>query len=353
MGYEIDFLPVGNGDKSGDAIAIRYGNEGNYKIMVIDGGTKESGEELVNHIKTYYKTDYVDYVVNTHPDQDHASGLSIVLENLRIGELWLHRPWNYTQEIIEYFHDGRITVESLKNRFQTDGFRYAYALENLALKKGIIIKEPYQGAMIGAFVVMSPNRNWYLHQLIPDFNRTPEKKMATDSYFARLSESIKGVFESLDFETLKEGGVTSSDNESSVVLYAEFDGRGVLLTGDAGLEALNQAHSFSVSCGINLQQKLKFIQIPHHGSRRNIAPSVLNKILGGKGQSENKTAFISAGEESTKHPRKIVSNAFIRRGCKVIQTKGSTKRHHYGMPNRDGWTSSIPVPFYNQVENYD
>jgi hypothetical protein len=25
LGYEIDFLPVGNGDKSGDAIAVRYG----------------------------------------------------------------------------------------------------------------------------------------------------------------------------------------------------------------------------------------------------------------------------------------------------------------------------------------
>ena len=76
VGYEIDFLPVGNGDKSGDAIAIRYGTQGNYKVMVVDGGTKESGQALVEHIKKYYKTDYVDYVVNTHPDQDHASGLT-------------------------------------------------------------------------------------------------------------------------------------------------------------------------------------------------------------------------------------------------------------------------------------
>lgn len=87
MGYEVDFLPVGNGQKSGDAIAARWGIEGNYKVIVIDGGTKESGQLLVDHIKKYYKTDHVDYVVNTHPDMDHASGLSIVLEQLSVGEI--------------------------------------------------------------------------------------------------------------------------------------------------------------------------------------------------------------------------------------------------------------------------
>ena len=56
IGCEIDFLPVGNGDKSGDAIAVRYGYPGNYKVMVYDGGTKESGEALVEHIRKHYGT---------------------------------------------------------------------------------------------------------------------------------------------------------------------------------------------------------------------------------------------------------------------------------------------------------
>ena len=91
MNYEIDFLPVGNGDKSGDAICLRWEENNKYKVMVIDGGTKESGEKIVEHIKTYYNTTKVDYVVNTHPDQDHASGLSIVLEKLTVKELWIKR----------------------------------------------------------------------------------------------------------------------------------------------------------------------------------------------------------------------------------------------------------------------
>ena len=47
MGYEIDFLPVGDGARSGDAIALRYGNlEGTraeQTVVVIDGGFTDDG----------------------------------------------------------------------------------------------------------------------------------------------------------------------------------------------------------------------------------------------------------------------------------------------------------------------
>ena len=43
MGLEIDFLSVGEGEKSGDAIALRYGNlfgpRSEQTVLVIDGGT--------------------------------------------------------------------------------------------------------------------------------------------------------------------------------------------------------------------------------------------------------------------------------------------------------------------------
>lgn len=180
FGYEIDFLPVGNGDKSGDAIAIRYGRQDNYKVMVVDGGTKESGEELVNHIQKYYNTDRVDYVVNTHPDQDHASGLTEVLENFDIGELWIHIPWIYIEEIVKYvdsaqtpfLRDKRTTIQSIKDRFQWEYYKYAKELESIAKKKGIAIKEPYEVCKIGDFIVLSPNKAWYLQYLTPNSDKT-------------------------------------------------------------------------------------------------------------------------------------------------------------------------------------
>ena len=74
MNFEIEFLPVGNGDTSGDAIVVRYGENNDYKVMVVDGGTKESGEALVTHIQTHYNTNYV--VAPEKPQKSLDSGLS-------------------------------------------------------------------------------------------------------------------------------------------------------------------------------------------------------------------------------------------------------------------------------------
>ena len=52
------------------------------QVLIYDGGNQESGKALVQHIRTHYGTNRVDYVVNSHPDADHASGLAVVLEGL-------------------------------------------------------------------------------------------------------------------------------------------------------------------------------------------------------------------------------------------------------------------------------
>jgi glyoxylase-like metal-dependent hydrolase (beta-lactamase superfamily II) len=96
MGFEAEYLPVGNGEKSGDAILVRFGNlHGNrdeFKIAVIDGGTLDSGQTIVNHILEHYGTDNVDYVFSTHLDIDHISGLRIVIEKMNVSYLFTHRP---------------------------------------------------------------------------------------------------------------------------------------------------------------------------------------------------------------------------------------------------------------------
>jgi hypothetical protein len=54
MEIEIDFLAVGDASKSGDAIAVRFGNlvgkREEQTVITIDGGTIESGEDLVEHV---------------------------------------------------------------------------------------------------------------------------------------------------------------------------------------------------------------------------------------------------------------------------------------------------------------
>lgn len=361
-GYEIDFLPVGKSDRSGDAICIRYGIPGDYKVMVYDGGTKESGLQLVNHIREHYQTNHVDNVVCSHPDADHASGLSVVLENLTVGQVWMHRPWKHSTLIRDYFKDGRITNASLAERLK-EKMAAAYALEKLALEKGIPLYEPYRGARIGAFHVMSPDMDWYVHSLIPEFAKSPEQKTSTgsNSLFNGMYTSAKSILgniaESWGFETLREDVSTSAENESSVVLYAYIADRGILLTGDAGIYALSHTAAYAEAHGVSLPQSLKFVQVPHHGSRNNVSPSVLDRIIGPKTtvptSGRRMTTFVSAAKESELHPRKMVVNGFLRRGASVMATKGQSIRHHHNMGQRDGWSSVDSLPFSQEVEPWD
>ena len=91
MGYEVDIIGVGQESKSGDAIAIRWGNlfgsRSAQTVVIIDGGFRETGEDVVEHITKYYGTDSIDTVISTHPDQDHINGLAVVLDEFVVGQL--------------------------------------------------------------------------------------------------------------------------------------------------------------------------------------------------------------------------------------------------------------------------
>lgn len=147
LGYELDFLAVGE-ERSGDAITLRVGNipgsRNEQLVIVIDGGFTDNGQHVVDHINTYYGTNSVDLVVSTHPDCDHAAGLETVLTKCEVGSLWMHRPWNHTEDIAKMFKDGRVTDYSVREALRKS-LEEARTLERLAQSKGIPIVEPFTG----------------------------------------------------------------------------------------------------------------------------------------------------------------------------------------------------------------
>ena len=93
--------------------------------------------------------------------------------------------------------------------------------------------------------------------------------------------------------------------------------------------------------------------MPHHGSRRNVSPELLNLLLGSildEGFSAGKISFVNTSKGAPDHPKKSVVNAFIRRGVKVVATKGSTICHRSGYPPRDGWGPAQPLSLSQEVE---
>lgn len=341
---QIDFLPVDSGEKSGDAIAFRYGDfseRSSFQVVVIDGGTKESGNQLVGHIQRLYGTNHVDLAICSHPDADHASGLRQILNQCSVGELWIHKPWEHSQHIRELFHDGRITDNSLSQRLQ-DAYRYAFELVELADEKGIPVREPFAGreSEDGFITVLGPSTDYY-RELIPEFAKSPEAKTALEKAFSGFSKAINWIQETLDIETLDETGTTRAENLSSTVLLFQFDGKKFLFTGDAGIPSLKNVLDYAWKNGVDLSN-IEFMQIPHHGSKRNISPSVLNAI-------RCKYAYVSASKDAPKHPAKKVTNALRRRKAEVFRTNGNTISYQQNA-RRDGWHPAVPVPFYDEVE---
>ena len=362
MAYEIDFLAVGEGKRSGDAIALRYRDGDSERIHVIDGGDQAAGERMVGHIRKYYRNPrYIDAVICTHGDDDHSSGLREVINEFEVGSIWMNRPWLYASSIIEDFKDNRMRVASLARRLHEE-YPILAEIEALAEERRIPIHEAFQGARVGAFTILAPSKERYI-QLIPEFSRTPDQAESHRSHssvprglLAKAAQSARAaaewVAERWDRETLEEDVETSASNESSVVQLAQLDGERILLTGDAGVIALREAAEFANRWVCDLPG-LDFIQVPHHGSRRNGSPTSLDRWLGprlSEGKSSGTVAYASVAKESMTHPRKQVVNAFMRRGAKVYSTKGISIRHQHGMRRREGWEPVKPLEFSERVE---
>ena len=358
MGYEIDFLAVGE-DKSGDAITLRFGNlVGDRKeqtVVVIDGGFADTGKQVVDHLRTHYRTTKVELVVSTHPDGDHSAGLETVLTECDVDAFWMHQPWNHTDDVAKMFEDGRVTDSSVSEELRKS-LDSARNLERAAQRRGIPVVEPFTGlADVSQSVwVVGPTKAYY-ESLLPEFRCTPEPVQKTSVFQAvwlGTEEAIKVLAEHWNIETLDDKGVTSAENNSSVILLVTIGERWLFFTADAGIPALTAATNTLVASNLDLA-KIQFIQVPHHGSRRNVSPAILDLLLGPKLQAEttSRTAYVSVAKPNDpKHPSKKVTNAFRRRGVPVHATAGRSICHFFDTPTRQGWISVSPLPFYNEVE---
>ena len=345
---EIDFIEAGDSG-SGDAITIRIRrryNGGDW-IYVVDGGYADDGQKLVDHIRKHYgQSYYINHLVLTHPDADHASGLETVLKKIQVECPWMNRPWRHVGELMPMFRryqDRDRLIARLKSAFPK-----VAELEEIAHDKGIEIKDAFQGDAIGEFTVLSPHRTTYL-LFVVESDKTP---VPATKFMALLGESVSPA--AWGEENLKgDAEGTSAENETSIVQFADVCGKKMLLTGDAGVQALTKAHQAAFQMGKSTYP-LDWFQVPHHGSRRNVSSDVLDKWLGprllGPVQNPAQQAVISANQNDEEHPKKAVVRALIHRGRCVFQTDRTLHMYSSGAPNR-GWTTATPLEYPRDQED--
>lgn len=299
-GIEVDMLSLGNAD----SILVTSWEADLPTRVLIDGGNKGDAANVLGFLRGF-GVSYLDHVVCTHPHDDHAGGLLGLLgdQTLDVGCLWSHVPGRHI--------DLNAVDRALRQASQTTVIRVLResiltqrSLLYTASQRNIPVLEPFTGASIGFMTVCGPDPAFYADMLC----------CFSDLENLRLYEARIGAMDArsvVDDVLQEEPGllddpVTPAENETSVVLGTKFNDDLLVFTADAGVRALWQAAKAYTLCGC------RWMQIPHHGSRRNITRELIEHF-------RPQTAYVSA-EGSRKHPRRAVVNAFKEVGASVFST---------------------------------
>ena len=134
--------------------------------------------------------------------------------------------------------------------------------------RSIPVEEPFENKKIAFLEVCGPSEQYY-RQLLEAF--TDPDSVLKESIHHTLGDSIESlmVLKSSSSPTLETAPVTTPENNSSVILRTKQNGKTYLFTADAGAPALDGVKRSHALAGC------WWMQIPHHGSRRNITADLI------------------------------------------------------------------------------
>ena len=297
------------------------------------GGNKGDIEKLRGHLRQR-NINFLNAVVCTHPHDDHAAGLLELLKDksIGIGSAYMHVPqWHVDAAQVEK------TLKSVAGSAEADTIRKSLAtakdLVAAFTARGITVTEPFAGTPVEFLTVVGPSLKYY-EELIGEFTdeQTIRAVDTQDSLHKMWSALHDHAVEALDTE-LPEDPQTTPENNSSVILAVVQNDKKYLFTSDAGVPALQKASEAFNLAGCH------WMQIPHHGSRRNINPALVKHFSPAH-------AWASA-EGSRKHPRRAVVNAFKEAGAVVCSTHYPAPTNMWirtgTAPARTGYAPLIPL----------
>jgi len=327
-GLEIDMLSLGDADC---ILVSQWAGDDVCRVLIDAGKAKHSAQILTKLLLLNVKK--IDHLVCSHWDTDHAGGMVEFIADARIeiGEFWMHMPWKHVD-----IKEVEASLEKVAMKTVIASLNTANALHAAAIARKLTPQEPFTGKTIGFLEVLGPDEKFYVEQVESFRDVEKVKEMARAEYseaWAADQFTLNGV--KLAETKVKLGQpATGAENESSTVLRATHDGKSILFTADAGVKALSRVRqSFPDLAGC------KWMQMPHHGSNRNITEELIAFFA-------PERTFVSAqGDE--KHPRREVVDAFKNANSAVYSTHhpapGDLRQSFGNIPPREGLIPATPL----------
>jgi len=150
------------------------------KTLLIDAGNEGDGPAVVQYIQNLgYST--IDYLVCSHPHEDHIGGMAAVINNFTIGEIFMPKAAAATQ-----------TFEDLLSTIQSKGYTITTAQAGVRIAPGIRILSPAAGSDYGSELndwsaVISVCYGSRTFVFLGDAGTSPESTLSIDADVVKVS----------------------------------------------------------------------------------------------------------------------------------------------------------------------
>ena len=117
----IHYIDVGQAD----SILIKN----NQYNMLIDAGNNEDGPLLVKYLKEEQNIEKLDFVVGTHPHEDHIGGLDDIINNIEVKEVYLPEAMTTTktfEDVLDAIANNNleITIPEIGEKFTIGDLKF-------------------------------------------------------------------------------------------------------------------------------------------------------------------------------------------------------------------------------------
>ena len=222
----VTYIDVGQGD----SMLLKVGD----CDILIDAGTANYGSTVSSYLKKQ-GVDDIELMINTHPDADHCGGLTQVLKDFVVEEVWMSKDTSKTTAAYKNFTSA-VKSEGLTAKQPNAGTVYTY--EYLTLT--VIYSEYLSGDSNNSSIVVMVEYGNFRFLFTGDIGQVAEPKLITSGY-------------NLKCDVLKVGHHGSKYSSTANFLKAVGAEYGVICVGAGNSyghptsEALNRLASAGVS----------------------------------------------------------------------------------------------------------
>lgn len=280
--------------KEGDALWITWGSAAAPHRMLVDMGTESVGKKLRARILDLPEDERkFDLLVVTHVDRDHIGGVLTCLAEadeipgLEIGDVWFngftHLSGGTAASGLEPM--GPAQGERLSTWLRTQRWNQAFGGGPCVRTPGqplqtVLLHDDLKLTVIGSTTAKLAS---FIDEWKDEVHEALEKGSLTEDQVTPGLE-IMGAQTRPDLQTpqdLSDLAATDTDddnkkaNGSSIALLLEYDGRSVVLAGDAHSEDLIEGLQAARGNG---RARLDAFKLPHHASKANVTKALIDKV---------------------------------------------------------------------------